>query len=147
NRKFRDSLVQSDEQFSTTWIIDEYPAVSNGQYREFSYRLTILDTLTGVVNGTNDTFTFTQTPAIIYRNGVEETDLGTFDGNDFTFDTPPIVTDIVTGRLVIPIKSFTHDAPDNDFVDTLSCELARIPDRTLLTRDTPIRFETAEKIS
>jgi hypothetical protein len=56
-----------------------------------------LETPTGTVNGTNDEFTFTGTPIIVFRNGVNETRLGTIDASVFTFTTPPETGDDIEG--------------------------------------------------
>lgn len=56
-----------------------------------------LETPTGAVNGTNDDFVFTAPPIVVFRNGVNETRLGTIATNTFTFDTPPETGDDIEG--------------------------------------------------
>lgn len=128
-------------------LIDLYPSETSSQYREFDERLTIAETPTGLINGVNDTYTFTHEPAVVYRNGTDETDLGTIDGNTFVFDTPPSVADVITGRVIIPFRTYSFEENETDLAGTLQCELAQHSDRNVLTRDVPIRFETGEKIS
>jgi hypothetical protein len=140
-------IVQTDEPFSLSFLLDIYPSVNSSQARWFKWRLTLPDTLTGAVDGVNDTFTFTQTPAIIYRNGTEETELGSFDGDDFTFDTPPDLGDTVTGRIVIPVKEVVFKDDEHDFTGVVDVELARHSDRSIIDRDSQIRLEKGEKIS
>lgn len=56
-----------------------------------------LETPTGAVNGTNDDFVFTAPPIVVFRNGVNETRLGSIATNTFTFDTPPETGDDIEG--------------------------------------------------
>ena len=56
-----------------------------------------LETPTGVVNGSNDEFVFTAPPIIVFRNGVNESRLGSVTGNTFTFNLPPEVGDDIEG--------------------------------------------------
>lgn len=42
-----------------------------------------LETPAGSVNGSNAVFTFTSPPIVVYRNGVNETRLGSISGNSF----------------------------------------------------------------
>lgn len=56
-----------------------------------------LETPTGAVNGVNDDFVFTAPPIVVFRNGVNETRLGTIATNTFTFDTAPETGDDIEG--------------------------------------------------
>lgn len=56
-----------------------------------------METPTGAVNGTNDDFVFTAPPKVVFRNGVNETRLGTISTNTFTFDIPPDTGDSIEG--------------------------------------------------
>lgn len=56
-----------------------------------------LETPTGDVDGVNDEFVFSAPPIVVFRNGVNETRLGTIAANTFTFDTPPDIGDDIEG--------------------------------------------------
>lgn len=56
-----------------------------------------LETPTGDVDGVNDEFTFTGAPIVVFRNGVNETRLGSIAASVFTFDAPPEVGDDIEG--------------------------------------------------
>ena len=56
-----------------------------------------LVTPTGAVNGSNQVFTFSAPPIAVFRNGVQETRLGSIAGNVFTFDTAPETGDDIEG--------------------------------------------------
>lgn len=56
-----------------------------------------LETPTGDVDGVNDEFVFTAAPIIVFRNGVNETRLGTISTNTFTFGIPPQEGDDIEG--------------------------------------------------
>ena len=55
------------------------------------------ETPTGTVNGVNDDFVFTGPPIAVFRNGVNETRLGSISTNTFTFDTAPETGDDIEG--------------------------------------------------
>lgn len=44
-------------------------------------------------DGNDTAFTFTGTPIVVFRNGVQETRLGTIAGSTFTFDSAPNADD------------------------------------------------------
>lgn len=48
-----------------------------------------LETPTGDVDGVNDEFVFSAPPIVVFRNGVNETRLGSIVGSVFTFNIPP----------------------------------------------------------
>jgi len=50
-------------------------------------------------DGVDDEFTFTGTPVCVFRNGVNETRLGTIDGSTFTFDAAPDADDDIEAIL------------------------------------------------
>lgn len=50
-------------------------------------------------DGMDDEFTFTGTPVMVFRNGVNETRLGTIAGSTFTFDSAPDADDDVEGLI------------------------------------------------
>lgn len=56
-----------------------------------------LATPTGTVNGVNDDFVFASPPIVVFRNGLNETRLGTIATNTFTFDSPPETGDDIEG--------------------------------------------------
>lgn len=55
------------------------------------------ETPVGAINGSNAAFTFTAPPLLIFRNGVNETRLGSIAGNVFTFDIAPNIGDEIEG--------------------------------------------------
>lgn len=85
--KVRD--IDSQGKSTTAWVPDS--EVSSGSLS--------LETPTGVVDGVNDTFTFTSPPIMVFRNGKMETGLGTVVGNTFIFDEPPVVGGVVEGYI------------------------------------------------
>ena len=56
-----------------------------------------LETPTGDVDGVNDEFVFSGPPIAVFRNGVQETRLGSVAGSTFTFDTAPQEGDDIEG--------------------------------------------------
>ncbi len=48
-------------------------------------------------SGSNDTFTFTGPPKLVFRNGVMETGAGSIVGSTFVFDVAPTADDDVEG--------------------------------------------------
>lgn len=78
------------------------PIVANYANKADVYQVSLdpgvtLETPTGDVDGVNDAFLFTKSPIIVFRNGVNETRLGTIDANTFTFATPPEEGDDIEG--------------------------------------------------
>ncbi len=143
-------VIFSDETTEYRWLLDGYPAAANSAHRFLKGRLTLRATPAGLVNGSNHVFTFVREPVTVYRNGVDETDLGTIDADalTFTFDTPPATDDSIVGYVLIDILTYQLDEDDqNDGVFTLQVTLADPDDKDLITRDASIRFETGEKIS
>jgi hypothetical protein len=47
--------------------------------------------------GSNDTFTFTAPPTLVFRNTVMERSLGSVVGNTFVFDVAPNLNDVIEG--------------------------------------------------
>jgi len=144
-----------------SFLVDGYPASSNAQQRYQDARLTILETPVGLVNGVNDTFTFTRDVVAVISNVTGDvTADGTITDNVFVFDDAPggtappegggdPIPQVITGYVNIPIKSFSYEENDDDsnIAGVLNCELAKHDDRDVLTRDASIRFETGEKLS
>jgi hypothetical protein len=54
---------------------------------------------TGAVNGINAAYVFPSSPKFVFRNGVNETRLGSISTNTFTFDTPPATGDDIEGLI------------------------------------------------
>jgi hypothetical protein len=142
--------VISDESSEYIWLLDGYPAAANGTHRFPKARLSLRSTPTGSVNGSNAVYTFVREPVTVYRNGVDETALGTIDTSDltFTFNTPPAPGNTIVGYINIDILTYQLEEDDqNDGVFTLQVSLANLDDRDLIVRDSSLRFETGEKIS